>query len=117
MLHHTRVKTMGRHQPVSGLSGGNQQKVLLARWLLTGPRILLLDEPTRGVDVGAKAEIYALIGELVRQQKTVIVLSSELPELLGICDRILVMRGGRITASFNRAAFSQEAILSAAMNE
>ena len=117
MLHHTRVKTTGRHQPVSGLSGGNQQKVLLARWLLTGPRILLLDEPTRGVDVGAKAEIYALIGELVRQQKTVIVLSSELPELLGICDRILVMRGGRITASFYRGAFSQEAILSAAMNE
>ncbi|HVV04277.1 MAG TPA: sugar ABC transporter ATP-binding protein [Puia sp.] len=117
MLQYTRVKTTGRHQPVSGLSGGNQQKVLLARWLLTGPRILLLDEPTRGVDVGAKAEIYALIGELVRQRKTVIVLSSELPELLGICDRILVMRGGRITASFDRADFSQEAILSAAMNE
>ena len=108
------IKAPGRAAAVRTLSGGNQQKVLFARQLLTKPRLLLLDEPTRGVDVGAKAEIYELLGSLVREGVSVLVASSELPELLGLCDRILVLRSGRVAAELSREQATQEAILDAA---
>ncbi len=91
-----RVKTPSRQTKIRSLSGGNQQKVILGRWLLTEPKILLLDEPTRGIDVGAKYEIYQLIIDLAERGRSVIMVSSEMPELLGVCDRILVMSGGRL---------------------
>jgi ribose transport system ATP-binding protein len=93
------------------LSGGNQQKVVLARWLLTRPKVLLLDEPTRGVDVGARAEIYRTVNELVEGGAGVLLISSEIEELLGLCDRILVMAGGTVRAELDRAGFDREAIL------
>ena len=96
------VKTPNRKTQVKSLSGGNQQKVIIGRWLLTKPDILLLDEPTRGIDVGAKFEIYQLILELAGQGKAVLMVSSEMPELLGICDRILVMSGGRLSGIVER---------------
>ena len=92
-----RVRTPSLRTPITSLSGGNQQKVLLARWLLAEPDILILDEPTRGIDVGAKFEIYTIINTLASQGKAIIVISSELPELLGICDRIYALSAGRIT--------------------
>ena len=91
-----RTKTPTQETKIRSLSGGNQQKVILGRWLLTDPEVLLLDEPTRGIDVGAKYAIYQLIIDLANRGKVVIVVSSEMPELLGICDRILVMSGGRL---------------------
>jgi methyl-galactoside transport system ATP-binding protein len=91
-----RIKTPSKNTKISTLSGGNQQKVILGRWLLTEPEVLLLDEPTRGIDVGAKYEIYQLIIELASKGRAVIMVSSEMPELLGVCDRILVMSGGRL---------------------
>jgi methyl-galactoside transport system ATP-binding protein len=106
-----RVKTPNVKTPISNLSGGNQQKVLLARWLLTEPEILILDEPTRGIDVGAKYEIYALIIELARRGKGVIMISSEMPELLGISDRILVMCEGRVSGILDRQEANQEKIM------
>ncbi len=109
------IKTSGRNQLVSTLSGGNQQKVVLSKWLLTNPQILILDEPTRGIDVGAKAEIYKLISSLVMQKKTVILISSEMPELLGLCDRIIVLHEGAIISEFKRGQFNAEAIMEAAM--
>lgn len=105
------IRCAGVHQPVVNLSGGNQQKVMLAKWLFTRPEILILDEPTRGIDVGAKYEIYKLIDELARQGKGILLMSSELPELLGMCDRIVVMNEGRLVAEFPRAEASQEAIM------
>ena len=96
---------------VSRMSGGNQQKLVLGKWLAMSPRVLLLDEPTRGIDVGAKFEIYKLMTDLVREGKTIIMISSELPELLGMCDRIYVMSKGRITGELNRADFSQENVM------
>lgn len=102
-------------QPVLTLSGGNQQKVVLAKWLLAEPWLLLLDEPTRGIDVGAKAEIYQLIHELADRGAGVMVISSELEELTGLCDRLLVLNRGRITGEFKRDAFDSEAILRAAL--
>ena len=90
-----KIKTPSLKTKIRTLSGGNQQKVILGRWLLTKPEILLLDEPTRGIDVGAKYEIYQLIIDLAASGKSVIMVSSEMPELLGVCDRILVMSGGR----------------------
>jgi ABC-type sugar transport system ATPase subunit len=110
-----RVKSSGRHQLVNTLSGGNQQKIVLAKWFLTNPHILILDEPTRGIDVGAKAEIYKLISQLVINKKTVLLISSEMPELLGLCDRIIVLNKGKISAEFKRDEFSQESIMKAAM--
>ena len=95
-FHMLRVRTPDIDAPVAGLSGGNQQKVVLARWLAARAKILILDEPTRGVDVGAKAEIHALIGELAAQGAAVLVISSELPELLSLSTRILVLRAGRL---------------------
>ena len=90
------------------------QKVIIGRWLLTEPEVLLLDEPTRGIDVGAKYEIYQLILDLANKGKTVLVVSSEMPELLGICDRILVMSGGRLAGEVNAADTTQEEIMSLA---
>jgi ABC-type sugar transport system ATPase subunit len=108
------VKTAGLAEPVTSLSGGNQQKCIIGRWLQTQPRVLLLDDPTRGVDVGAKAELYRLIDGLVRQGIGVIMTSSELPELLTVCDRILVLSEGRLTASFARGEATEQKIMEAA---
>ena len=109
-----RVKTPDQETKIRSLSGGNQQKVILGRWLLTDPTVLLLDEPTRGLDVGAKYEIYQLILNLANQGKTVIMVSSEMPELLGVCDRILVMSGGRLAGEVNAADTTQEEIMTLA---
>lgn len=109
------VKTRSIDTVVGTLSGGNQQKVVLAKWLLTGPALILLDEPTRGIDVGAKSEIYELVGSLADQGAAVLVVSSELPELLRMCDRILVLCEGRLTAEFDADTADQEKILAAAM--
>ncbi|MFT5874908.1 MAG: inositol transport system ATP-binding protein [Clostridium sp.] len=105
------IKTPNLQQTVNNLSGGNQQKVLIARWLLTHPDILILDEPTRGIDVGAKAEIHALMSKLVQQGKSVILISSELPEILGMSDRIIVMHEGRVTGEMSREEATQEKIM------
>jgi ABC-type sugar transport system ATPase subunit len=105
------VRMASAGQEVRYLSGGNQQKVILARWLLTEPRILLLDEPTRGVDIGAKSEIYRFMSSFVSSGKGVILVSSELPEVLGMSDRILVMKNGQITADIARADASQERLM------
>ena len=96
------------------LSGGNQQKVIIAKWLLTNPEVLILDEPTRGIDVGAKAEIYKLVGKLAAQGKAIIFISSELPEVMGVSDRIVVVKGGTIVAEYMRDEFDQEHIMSSA---
>jgi ABC-type sugar transport system ATPase subunit len=98
-------------QKVRELSGGNQQKVVLAKWLQTKPRILILDEPTRGIDVGTKAAVHALMGQLAAQGIAILMISSELPEVLGMSDRILVMRDGNVTAIISRAEATQEKIL------
>ena len=113
-LRDTGVKTPGPHAAITGLSGGNQQKCIIGRWLLTRPRILLLDDPTRGIDVGAKAELYQLIDRLCRQGMGVILTSSELPELLTLSDRILVLAEGRLTAEFARSEATEHRILEAA---
>jgi methyl-galactoside transport system ATP-binding protein len=109
-----RVKTPSAHTLIDNLSGGNQQKVILARWLLTDPDILILDEPTRGIDVGAKYEIYSLIEELARRGKTILMISSEMPELLGMSDRILVMCEGRMTGILDAKQATQEQIMTLA---
>ncbi|EHH0801460.1 galactose/methyl galactoside ABC transporter ATP-binding protein MglA [Vibrio vulnificus] len=106
-----RVKTPSHQTHISSLSGGNQQKVIIGRWLLTQPEILMLDEPTRGIDVGAKFEIYQLILELAKKNKGIIIISSEMPELLGITDRILVMSNGRAAGIVNTKETSQNEIL------
>ncbi len=106
-----RTKTPTQETKIRSLSGGNQQKVILGRWLLTEPEVLLLDEPTRGIDVGAKYEIYQLILDLANKGKVVIVVSSEMPELLGICDRILVMSGGRLAGEVDAQNTTQEEIM------
>lgn len=105
------VKTPSLKTPISSLSGGNQQKVLLARWLMTDPDILILDEPTRGIDVGAKYEIYTIIAQLAAEGKSIIMISSELNELLGMADRIMVMCDGRKTGELSREEFSEEAVM------
>jgi ABC-type sugar transport system ATPase subunit len=106
-----RVRTPGLDAVVAGLSGGNQQKVVLAKWLAAKPSILILDEPTRGVDVGAKAEIHALIGDLAAQGTAILVISSELPEVLRLADRILVLREGRVAGELTRVRATQESLL------
>lgn len=110
-----RVKTPGLNQQIKNLSGGNQQKVLLARWLMRGLKVIVVDEPTRGIDVGAKSEIFALIDRLAGEGLAVIMMTSEMPELLGLSDRIAVMAAGRITAVMEREGATQEAILNAAI--
>jgi rhamnose transport system ATP-binding protein len=113
-LDRMRLRYASYDQPVRALSGGNQQKVVLSKWLATEPSVLILDEPTQGIDVGSKAEVHAMIAALARDGLAIILISSELPELLGMSDRIVVMREGRITAEFSRAEASQEAVLLAA---
>jgi len=113
-LRATGVKTPGPHAAITGLSGGNQQKCIIGRWLLTKPRILLLDDPTRGIDVGAKAELYQLIDGLCRDGLAVLLTSSELPELLTLADRIIVLAEGRVTAEFPRAEATEQRIVEAA---
>ena len=109
-----RTKTPSQETKIRALSGGNQQKVIIGRWLLTEPEVLLLDEPTRGIDVGAKYEIYQLILDLANKGKTVIMVSSEMPELLGVCDRIVVMSGGRVAGEVDARSTTQEEIMTLA---
>ena len=109
-----RTKTPTQETKIRSLSGGNQQKVIIGRWLLTDPEVLLLDEPTRGIDVGAKYEIYQLIIDLANKGKTVLMVSSEMPELLGVCDRIVVMSGGRVAGEVDARNTTQEAIMTLA---
>lgn len=111
MARKLRVKTPNLHERIENLSGGNQQKALIGRWLLTNPRILILDEPTRGIDVGAKAEIHRLVTELARDGVAVIMISSEMPEVLGMSDRIMVMHEGRVTGFLNRAEATQVKVM------
>lgn len=111
------VKTASVDDPVATLSGGNQQKVAVARWLATDPAVLILDEPTQGVDVGAKAEIHRLMGELAGRGIAILMISSELPEVLGMSDRVAVMRGGTVAGMLERAAATQEAMLDLALGQ
>ena len=104
------IRTRGPEQEVRQLSGGNQQKIVLAKWLAASPRVLIMDEPTRGIDVGAKSEIHALMGRLAQQGLAILMISSELPEVLGMSDRVLVMNSGRIVAEFPRDAATPEAV-------
>ncbi len=109
------IRVHSIEQPVSALSGGNQQKVVLAKWMNTGPRVLLMEEPTRGIDIGAKHEIYEMINEWTARGVAILMLSTEMPEVLRLCDRILVMHRGEITAGFSRAEADPEKILAVAM--
>jgi rhamnose transport system ATP-binding protein len=108
------IKTSGIAQRLEELSGGNQQKVVIAKWLATHPRVLIMDEPTKGIDVGAKTAVYRLMGEMVAQGLGIIMVTSELPEALGMADRVLVMRRGRVAALFERKDATAEAIVRAA---
>ena len=110
-----RIRSFGVAQQAVNLSGGNQQKVVLSKWLFTEPQVLILDEPTRGIDVGAKYEIYSIINELADGGRGVLMISSEMPELLGMCDRIYVMNEGRFVGEFPAAEASQEIIMRAIM--
>ncbi|MFY0577139.1 multiple monosaccharide ABC transporter ATP-binding protein [Cystobacter fuscus] len=112
-----RIRSSSIYQETLNLSGGNQQKVVLSRWLFANPKVLILDEPTRGIDVGAKYEIYTIINELARTGKGVLMISSEMPELLGMCDRILVMSEGALVAEFTAEQASQEKIMQAIMRK
>jgi len=114
-LERFRVKTPSLRQLIRNLSGGNQQKVILAKWLAVQPKVLLLDEPTRGIDINAKKEIYGLIDELTRHGLAVVMVSSELPEVLAVADRILVMCEGSKTAEFTRAEATEEKVMKAAL--
>ena len=109
-----KTKTPSQDQMIGNLSGGNQQKVMIGRWLATNPEILILDEPTRGVDVGAKAEIYAIMNELVKQGMSIIMISSELPEIINMSDRIYVMNEGRVTGCLDHDTVTQESIMTLA---
>ena len=105
------TKTPSQEQVIGNLSGGNQQKVMIGRWLATNPKILILDEPTRGVDVGAKAEIYTIMNDLVKQGMSIIMISSELPEIINMSDRIYVMNEGRVTGCLDHESVTQESIM------
>ena len=109
------IKTPSIAVAVGNLSGGNQQKVSLARWLATEPKVIILDEPTQGVDVGAKAEIHKLMGELAAKGLAILMISSELPEVLGMSDRIAVMHGGRVLKTLDRTEATQEKVLELAL--
>jgi ribose transport system ATP-binding protein len=108
------IRTPSREQRVNNLSGGNQQKVVVAKWLACNPKVLILDEPTRGIDVGAKAEVHTIMARLAEQGVGILMISSELPEVLGMSDRILVMHEGRLTGEFTRAEATQERVMLAA---
>jgi ABC-type sugar transport system ATPase subunit len=109
------IKVSSREQVINNLSGGNQQKVVIAKWLATQPRILILDEPTRGIDVAAKAEVHRMISGLADQGVAILLISSELPEILALSDRVLVMHEGRVKAKLDRSEASQESIMGAAL--
>ncbi len=115
LVRQLRIQTPSLDQEIVKLSGGNQQKVILSRWLGSGARILILDEPTRGIDVNAKAEIHGLIGDLAVEGKSIILISSELQELMSICDRILVMRDGNLVGEVDPKVVTQEEVLRLAM--
>lgn len=106
-----RTKTPGIFQKAGNLSGGNQQKVLLSKWMFAEPDVLFLDEPGRGIDVGAKYEIYCIMNEMVKEGKAVVMISSELPELLGMCDRIYIMNEGRLVGELEASKATQERIM------
>ena len=110
------IKTTGPNQMIRNLSGGNQQKVILSKWLLINPQILIVDEPTRGIDVGAKKEIYEILNKLKQDGKAIIVISSDMPEILGITDRIIVMHEGEITGELKRSEANQETVMKYALN-
>jgi D-xylose transport system ATP-binding protein len=115
MFDSLRIKATGLSATTGKLSGGNQQKIVIGKALLTEPKVIMLDEPTRGIDVGAKAEIYELINRLTAEGKAVLLVSSELPELIGMSDRILMLREGRVGGEFTRAEATQEKLMQAAM--
>ena len=110
-----RISLESREQAAGNLSGGNQQKVVLAKCLAVQPRVLILDEPTRGIDVGAKAEVHRIIAGLADRGVAIIVISSELPEILRLCDRVLVMHEGRVTAELPRSEVTEESVMRAAV--
>jgi putative multiple sugar transport system ATP-binding protein len=110
------IKTPSVEQKVGNLSGGNQQKVCLSKWLFVKPNILILDEPTRGIDVGAKYEIYTIMNQLVQQGMSIMMISSELPEILGMSDRVYVVSAGRIAGELSSAQATQETIMQMATN-
>jgi ABC-type sugar transport system ATPase subunit len=112
-----RIKTASLESEVATLSGGNQQKVVLAKWLLTKPAVLLLDEPTRGIDVGAKQEIYTEITRLAAEGMAIVLVSSELPEVLGLSDRVLVLHKGRVTGTFERGEATAETVMACATGQ
>lgn len=107
-----RIKTPNLEQKIRSLSGGNQRKVIIARWLASEPNLVIFDEPTRGIDVGAKSEIYGLVNALVESGKAVLMISSEMEEVMGMSDRIIVLREGRISGTLNKQQFNQETIMS-----
>jgi ribose transport system ATP-binding protein len=111
MIAKMKIKTPHAEQVVQYLSGGNQQKVVIGKWLALGPRVLLLDEPTRGIDIGAKQDIYALMEQLARMNVAILFVSSEMEEVLGMSDRTLVMHEGRITGQLSRSELSEEAVM------
>ena len=112
------TKTPSQEQKIGNLSGGNQQKVMIGRWLATNPEILILDEPTRGVDVGAKAEIYSIMNELAKNGMSIIMISSELPEIINMSDRVYVMYEGNVTGCLDHKDVTQESIMQrAALSE
>ena len=111
------VRMTGVDQPVSALSGGNQQKVVISKWLASKPRVLILDEPTRGIDIGAKVEVHRIISELAASGLGIILISSDLPEVLAMSDRLIVMHEGRITAELPRAEATQERVMFAATGQ
>ena len=114
MIDAMRIRTSGPAQEVAQLSGGNQQKVVIGRWLARDCTVLLFDEPTRGIDVGARFDIYTLLGALAREGRALVVVSSDLRELMAICDRIGVMSAGRMTGIFARGGWTQDGLLAAA---
>jgi rhamnose transport system ATP-binding protein len=111
------VKAAKLSDPVSTLSGGNQQKVVLAKWLANSPTVLIVDEPTRGIDVGTKAEVHRLLSELAREGLAVLMVSSELPEVLGMADRVLVMHEGRLVKELSREQAGEESVMFAATGQ
>jgi ribose transport system ATP-binding protein len=114
MIEDLGIRTPGPEQEVRYLSGGNQQKVVIGKWLLADSKVLIMDEPTRGIDVGARVEIYELMNELTQEGAGILMISSDLPEVLGMSDRILVMRGGRITGELSTEEATQERIMALA---
>ena len=109
------IKTTGASQRIKNLSGGNQQKVIIAKWIMLSPKVLIIDEPTKGIDVGAKKEIYDVLNELKKMGKAIIMISSDMPEIVGICDRVIVMHEGMVTGELDREEANQENIMKLAV--